>query len=387
MRIQTVAINLVLCGVPLAGCGGGGASSGGGGNAGSASSAQAGMGGATSTSSGGSSSGSSGSGGTAQSCGADQVSCNGVCLGAGMSQTGCSVLAAAGKNVEISFGLALDDGYVYWPEQGTRAAIARVAKTGGARQQLTTTTDAPLAVAVNSSNVFWTEVAFATSSIQMVPKAGGTAQALYMGSEADSTLNNAVATETRVYVSRSHFGTGMASDAISVGFAQKDLLVHGLSGGDGSEISGFSLALDASSVYWLSNTDFTGGQVLRSSLLGMEGQVLASPSTVAGLVALNGLAYFVSGNTIQSVPIAGGTPATVFSSADVSGAVFAGSGTSLYFGSASALWRVGTDGSNPTRLLTTSGSLTFAVADSTGVYASIVVGGVFGEGFIVKAGG
>ncbi len=348
------------------------------------------MGGAISTSSGGSggsggSSGSGGSGGAAPTCGADQVSCNGACLGAGMSQAGCSVLVAAGNTVEISFGLALDDGYVYWPEQGTRAAIARVAKTGGARQQLTTTTDAPLAVAVNSSNVFWTESAFASSSIQMMPKAGGTPQALYTDSEADSTLNNAVANETRVYVSRSHFAS--ASDAISVGFAQQDLLVHGQSGSDGSEINGFNLALDTASVYWLSTTNFDGGQVLRSSLTGMEGQVLASPSTVAGLVVLNGLAYFVTGNTIQSVPMAGGTPATVFSSADVSGAVLAGSGTSLYFGSANALWRVGTDGSNPTRLLTTDGSLTFAVADSTGVYASIAVGGVFGEGFIVKAGG
>lgn len=302
-----------------------------------------------------------------------------------MSQTGCSVLAAAGANVEISFGLALDDGFIYWPEQGTRAAIARVAKTGGARQQLTTTTDAPLAVAVNSTSVFWTESAFASSSIQMLPKAGGAPQALYTDSDGDD-LGNAVANETRVYVSQPHFGT--AADAISVGIAQKDLLTHGQSGSDGSEITGFSLAIDSTSVYWLSNTDFDGGQVLRSSLLGMEAQVLvSSPSMITGLVALNGLVYFVSGNTIQSVPMAGGVSTTVFSSDDVSGLVFAGSGNNLYFGNANALWRVGTDGSNPTRLLTTTETLTFAVADSTGVYASIVVGGVFGEGFIVKAGG
>jgi len=67
----------------------------------------------------------------------------------------------------------------------------------------------------------------------------------------------------------------------------------------------------------------------------------------------------------------------------VDGTVFAASGTSVYFGSAAALYELAGGATKPTKLLETKSGIGFVVADDSGVYVSVNHAN-YGQGFIVK---
>jgi len=315
-------------------------------------------------------------------------------------------------NVGID-SFAVDDSYLYWPEPEANA-IARVAKVGGATELFTTLPALPIAVAVNSTSVFWTDVegddhSLTGHSLTMMAKAGGTPQTLYHQANPGSYMASPVANETRVFLTQED--SNGPNDVISVGIANQDVLVHGQAGKGNNFLTGFNIALDADAVYWISAVYGNGdNSISRSPLMApTTSQQLASTRYhdtsaaslgIAGPVVLDGVVYFLNDTSIMSVPATGGDPTTVYrvpgapgAPAPLNDAFFTGAGNNLYFAKYSlsprnvSLWRVGTDGTNAQQLFNTSGDIVLAVADSSGVYALVkrdwLSGGAF---FLLRSG-
>jgi hypothetical protein len=318
--------------------------------------------------------GSAGSGGGDDlQCPAGSVDCNGQCTAVGATAAGCTVLVAAGDDVEIRHGMALDATHVYWSEQGSHIAVARVARTGGAREEIYETDDVAAQVAVNSTSVVWTENGFNEGRVRVAPKGGGTMTELLLLPDAD--LADAVATESRVYFSRASFAD--PSEVVSIPLdGTPGELVHGIS----ANMYGVDIALDTQAVYWLSQDPFGPTEIRKASLTGSDQATLASAESITAL-AVSGDYVYVSGDgALRRVPVAGGAATDVYRGDEARGQHLVIVGDVIYFGGATAVHRVGTDGSGLTRVLHSSESITRVVADAAGLYAAIATDF---DGFVV----
>ncbi len=98
--------------------------------------------------------------------------------------------------------------------------------------------------------------------------------------------------------------------------------------------------------------------------------------------------YFCSNQTddIQRVPSSGGTAEVVFAMLDAPSffLVLAATEQHVYWNGPNSVWRVGTDGSSPTEIMTTSGMVTSVAADDSGVYAAVNVTSSGGPAYLLK---
>jgi len=365
------------------GAGAGAGAGGAGGYAGSA-----GLGGTATTTQGGKTTqggettqgGTGGSSASTDPCPDGQVDCNGACVGEGSTMPGCTVLATAGEGVDIALGMALDADYVYWSEEGNHIAIARAPKAGGQRQELVECDDIPYEVNVNSTLVAWTEGGFQRQRVRVMPKAGGTPTDLVDEMSTDA-LESSALSETRVYFMHGHFG--MAGDIQSVGITGKDLLTHG------TTASSFrtDIALTADTVYWASNDFFNKQLIKQDTLTGTTESALAEIPQINRMKVSGPNAYAIAGYSgqqkVQQVALTSGNVSDLYTGAEVDGSVFAAAGTSVYFGSASALYELAGGATKPTKLLETKSGIGFVVADASGVYVALNHAN-FGQGFVVK---
>jgi hypothetical protein len=285
-----------------------------------------------------------------------------------------------GGTASIDHGFTLDDAYVYWVEQGTRVALARVAKTGGTREDLQLPEDVPYSPSVNSTSVFFSIAGFNENTLNSLPKAGGTVTLLATG---DDAFKDVVATESRVYFSRDKVSTS-SSEIASTTLDGMDEILHATIGSFGETHT----RVDASHVYFIDDNFFDTPRIGRTTLEGSEVETIASTDGIAAFVLAGDTVVFYTSSTkkFHGVPKAGGAATVLLTPSEAPGPFpcLASAGGYLYWTTPTGVWRAGVAGSTPLRLLTTTGEVDFVAADATGVYAAVDAGASWGPAYVMK---
>ncbi len=317
---------------------------------------------------------------TQPECADDALACNGVCVGIGQSLNGCTVLGMGGERGAIDHGMTLDSTHIYWVEQGGRVAVARSSKAGGERQDLVVTEDIPFSPATNSTLLYFIEGGFDEYQLSSVAKTGGAVTVL---STHPDSLASVVATETRVYFSREYF-LESRREVVSVPVGGGAEVVHGQTGSFGDNF----IAVDSTHVYWANDGFFDDSTIERATLDGTTSELLVADEGIRDFEVVDGTIYYYSNgvDAINRVPTSGGTPELVYRMAEApsSQLVLAATEQHIYWNGTGRVWRVGTDGSAPTVLMATSGTVTSVVVDDSGVYAAVNANPVTGPAFLIR---
>jgi len=317
--------------------------------------------------------------GMGPACAKGTVDCNGSCVGPGESGGGCTLLSLAGDNATIDHGLSLDDGYVYWAEQSGRVAVARVAKSGGAREDLIVTKDIPYSPSPTATQVFFSTSGFSQSALNVIPKTGGTATVI--GTNADA-ISNVVANDARVYFSREHF-LDSSYEVVSVAPDGSDEIVHATTGSFRENQN----AIDSTHLYFL-NSDFFDPTLIQRTTL--DGTTVENVTTLEDIstFALAGdsiVLYDTNSKALYSVPKSGGTAALLYKPTGSDEIVaLAASDRFAYWTTSKSVWRVGLDGAGAVALLQTTNSVELIAVDASGLYASIDTASYTPPAYVVK---
>jgi hypothetical protein len=180
---------------------------------------------------------------------------------------------------------------------------------------------------------------------------------------------------------RAHFG--MDGEIQSVDLAGQNLLTHGTTTSDFST----TIALSADAVYWMSS-GFIGMQgVEKAGLIGTTPSPLADVSDISNMALGDDAMFVVSGfsgqQKVSTITLADGKLTDLYSGPEVDARSMAAVGTTVYFAGDEALYELAAGASKPTKLLETKSGIGYVVADTSGVYVSLVHGD-FGQGFVVK---
>lgn len=320
-----------------------------------------------------------GMGGMGPACAKGTVDCNGSCVAPGESGGGCTLLSLAGDNATVDHGLSLDEGYVYWAEQSGRVAVARVAKSGGTREDLIVTEDIPYSPSPTATQVFFSTSGFSESALNVIPKAGGAATVI--ATNADS-ISNVVANDARVYFSREHF-LDSSYEVVSVAPDGSGEIVHATTGSFRENQN----AIDSTHLYFLNSDFFDPTVIERTTLAGTTVENVTSLEDISAF-ALAGdsiVLYDTSSKALYLAPKSGGTPALLYKptgSGDV--IALAASERFAYFAMSKSVWRVGLDGAGPVALLQTTNSIQLIAVDASGLYAAIDTAGYTPPAYLVK---
>ena len=177
-------------------------------------------------------------------------------------------------------GLAIDADYVYWTSQG----ISRVSKNGGPTTTLAT---APgTGIAVDSRNVYWTEYGV-SGAVKKIALTGGS----------EATLATA------------DFAIAVAVDSTSVYYSDGGLIKKvGIDSGTVTSLTSehhgvYTLAIDATHVYWIESLDW-GAALKKVSKLGGTVTTLAqlTSDNYHGIALDETYAYWAVGGKIMRVP-------------------------------------------------------------------------------------
>jgi hypothetical protein len=257
-------------------------------------------------------------------CPSGESPCSGVCVneqtdgkncgGCGLR---CSVPCIAGECLEtLASGqdspqaIAVDTTSVYWTNNGQktgRGSIAKMPIGGGKPGTLATGPQGEQGLAVDSASVYWANGNNGT--VMKVPLDGGK----------DETVASGQGVPARVAVSPTHVYWVNAASGTVVGMPLDGGTSVTLASGQDQP---FGIALSAASAYW---TDQLAGTVMSTPLAsppdggalitlasGQGGTDLASEGPTAIAVG-DTSAYWVTGYSVASVPLLGGTPTTLFS--------------------------------------------------------------------------
>jgi hypothetical protein len=357
-----------MAGVALSGAGGQGGTAGKGTSSGGAGT-------------GGSATGGAGTGmaGMGPACTTGTLDCNGSCIGPGDSGGGCTLLSLAGDRATIDHGLSLDDGYVYWAEQSGRVAVARIAKTGGTREDLVITEDIPYSPSPSSDRVFFSTSGFSESALSVIPKAGGEATVLATNSDG---IPNVAANDSRVYYSREHF-LDSGFEIVSLTVDGKDEIVHAKT----ASFRDPGLLLDSTHVYFLNSDFFDPSALQRTTLDGTTVETITSFGDISNF-ALAGesiVFYDTDSKSLYTVPNAGGTPMVLYKPIAVEPPLsLAANARFAYWTTGNGIWRVGLDGTGATELLHTTNTVELIAVDASGLYASVDTASYTAPAFVVK---
>jgi hypothetical protein len=285
-----------------------------------------------------------------------------------------------GGTASIDHGFTLDDAYVYWVEQGTRVALARVAKLGGTREDLLLPESVPYSPSVNSTSVFFSIGGLNENTLNSLPKAGGTVTLLATGS---NSFKEVVATESRVYFSRDNLSTS-SSEIASTTLDGTDEILHATVGSFREP----QTRVDATHVYFIDDNFFDTPKVGRTTLEGNVVETIASRDGIAAFVLAGDaiVLYESSTKKFHVVPKAGGAATVLLTPSEAPGSFpcLASAGSYLYWTTPTGVWRAGIDGSSPVRLLTTTGVVDFVAADASGVYAAVDTRASAGPAYVMK---
>jgi hypothetical protein len=205
-----------------------------------------------------------------------------------------------GVGLYVTNGFAFDSTYVYWSESagGPTSWIKRAPLDGGTTQLLASPAGFIAGVAVDSGTLYW--IAQNQGTVFSVPVAGGTPTVVASGLNTPASI---VIHAGIIYM------TDAAGDIMSVptGGGTVTTLLQGPGlPPNVIEVADFSpaLAVDDNNIYF-SQTYAPEQTIAKMSLTGGTMTVLAKADPVGIAVDANNL-YWIDGNTVDEVPIAGG---------------------------------------------------------------------------------
>jgi hypothetical protein len=231
----------------------------------------------------------------------------------------------------------------------------------------------PTAVALGPANVYWTDNA---GGVWSVPRAGGSKTSLATGQMAPVAIT-VNATLGAVYWANA--GNGAMGGGSIVGFDLSSSMATTLASG---LVGPYAVASDSAFVYWTDQSSAQPGVDVTQVPVG--GGPSLEIGTVIGDLAAGGLAidpdnaYFASslsggGGSVATVPLAGGTPETLWESTAgrPTGVLVANSALYWLVSSAApqgAVWAVALPGGKPTALASGLNSPAQLAVDASNAY-------------------
>jgi hypothetical protein len=272
------------------------------------------------------------------------------------------LVSGHGKRTLPRGPLAVDDTNIYWTTQEVVSAtgsVLSIPKCGGTPTTLAAEQPGPGPVAVDATNVYWMNGDMKdggwSSAIWKMPKGGGVATIV-----ASNPVSAPGLPWVMVIDSTSAYWTalGVGSPVMKVSLAGGTPTT--LAAIPGEQPSTF-LAVDATTVYWT-----TGSLVLRMPLSGGVPTTLVSGQG-GGSIAVDGTSvYWVSNaREVMRMPLDGGTPVTVASASQAAGPF------QLTLDGTSAYWTTGQD-SNGVLSVPLSGGIPVTLTPRANTYGIAV---------------
>jgi len=271
------------------------------------------------------------------------------------------MLAAAASGEDFG-AIAVDGSNVYWVEPTNPGAVFSVPIAGGARTTLATQQAQPNSIALANDSVYFTCFQF---GILSVPLGGG----------------------VPVTVGRVLTPTSVAADSANVYFTSGDAVgaVPFDAGGVAHSLVQMppdlanNIAIDSTSIYWTSGPGTVGGSLLKTALDGGPVTTLVSGACVPSYVTIHGsAAYYLACDKVLSVPLSGGTPTSLASTANASAQGIAADDTNVYWseqpngtgGQCAVIMKAPIGGGASTTLLVTQLYPNALATDGTNLYWS-----------------
>jgi hypothetical protein len=320
-------------------------------------------------------------------CGFAAPSCGAQRNGGGDGGAAAGTLVTLASGQLAPQGIAVDRTNVYWTDLNGNTVMS-VPIGGGPTTTLASGQEGPFDLALNSTNLYWTtlfggevvEVALDGGAAEMVAPRHGT---------------------------QGQGSVAIANDATSIYWASQDgtILSVGLDGGtptivaSGQGIDTFGIAVDSTNVYWTyegTAPDFADGEVRKTPKQRGAITALASGQTAPHGIAVDATSvYWTNSNTnsgppkgsdsgsgmgtgsVMKVPLEGGSIATLASGqANPTGITV--DATNVYWTSGATVMAVGLDGGAVTTLASAQNGAVGIAVDSTSAYwtnSGVNVGG------------
>jgi len=307
-------------------------------------------------------------------CGGCGIPCVGMC-----TEGQCDITLAS--NQIDPFAIAVDATNVYWTNSGSGVsdgAVMRCAITGcnNSPTTLASGQSFPQGIAVDATSVYWVVFGSGLSNgtVMSVPVGGGTPVTLASGQSQPLGIAALPLPLVPGMTATSVYWTNTAQNT-TTGTVMKLALGSGTTTTLASAQNfPYAIAMDATSVYW---TDYGGppsyidGAVMKMPLGGGAVTTLASGQNIPYRIAVDATSVYwtdESSGTVMKVPLAGGTPVTLAAGQNGPEGI-AVDNTSVYWTNpgGQTLMKVPLGGGAPTTIATGTGTSAIAV-DATNVY-------------------
>jgi sugar lactone lactonase YvrE len=295
---------------------------------------------------------------SAAHCGACGHDCRGGACAGGVCQ-GVQIAMTQAQ----PWGIAVDASNIYWTNStgpNPNATVMTMAKTGTTATSIATGQWQPRQIVVTASALYW-ENTLAGELWRAAPPLSGTPAAFVTE---PSQMQEFAVDGANIYFVES--GSSIIRKAPLTGTATVTPLTTAQAG----QVPG-SLASDGTNVYWVNSMN---GSILKTSVNGGANSPVAAPAHPAGLVVLVGTnLYFTTSVDIEVIATTGGAAAPVVSGLAQPPSGLAADATGVYWTDTSlgSVWRASLADGVPQRIASgANGPLGIAV-DATTIYWTV----------------